>query len=407
MENKVYKGYKLERRLGGGSFGAVYECSKDNCKYAIKVISEEKDLKKSVEVALSKNFNINNPFLLKYHTIFEDSGSTFLVMEFCPKGNMRSFLSQRPPTGFSFEVVMKIFLELLVGLGDLHEHRILHRDLKPENCLLDEGGDVKIGDFGSGRMMMSKTSMAKSTTVGTLGYQSPEILNEIPYSYPSDVWSLGVMMYELIVGTVPFMGSLLTVAMKVNSGVFEKIPEAAFDPKISAIIHSMLVLDPQKRPTILQIMTDPVIAGYAKAIDFAKYVEQKELASEKVPEARVSKTTIALGLLSAVGWGVVVAAAAPEIVLGAGGVWIASGVGTLVSLSKDGFFKDRRKKKSSGSSPPPTGMGKKDERYTEEQRESLQIHKRCYRCNEPVHYEEHNRQYACDTCGYYFPIAKE
>ena len=136
----------------------------------------------------------------------------------------------------------------------VHDRKILHRDLKCQNIFLTKNGIIKLGDFGIARVLSSTRENVR-TMVGTPYYLSPEIIDSKPYNFKSDIWSLGVVLYELCALKPPFDAeSLPKLAMKIVRGNYNPIP-SHYSKELKNLIASLLALDPQKRPSVHQILS--------------------------------------------------------------------------------------------------------------------------------------------------------
>jgi len=134
----------------------------------------------------------------------------------------------------------------------------LHRDLKSQNIFITANGRVKLGDFGIAKVLSKTTDNAK-TMVGTPYYLSPEIIENRPYSFKSDIWSLGVLLYEMCSLKPPFdASSLHFLALKIVRGVYPALP-AQYSRDLKALTAKMLATDPQRRPSVHQILKEPII----------------------------------------------------------------------------------------------------------------------------------------------------
>uniref|UniRef100_A0A0G4HBB8 mitogen-activated protein kinase kinase n=1 Tax=Chromera velia CCMP2878 TaxID=1169474 RepID=A0A0G4HBB8_9ALVE len=162
-------------------------------------------------------------------------------------------------------------MKVLVGLDYLHRvKKVMHRDLKPANLLLNTQGEVKISDFGvSGELDVENGNTAKSTFVGTLVYMSPERLQGQPYRVDSDVWALGMVLFEAALGRLPFQKEGETAA---NFGFWEMIeffdtvevtvPAGETSPELKDLIDKCLQKDPSARPTAESLLKHPWLAKY-------------------------------------------------------------------------------------------------------------------------------------------------
>jgi len=134
--------------------------------------------------------------LFSYH---EDNKAFYLIIEYVENGTLFSVIQKNK--GLTEDDAFKYFIQVASALNFLHDNNLIHRDLKPENCLIDKEGNVKLCDFG---WTVDTLHGERATFCGTYEYMAPEIIKEKPYSKSIDVWSLGVLLYELIHSYSPF-----------------------------------------------------------------------------------------------------------------------------------------------------------------------------------------------------------
>jgi len=140
----------------------------------------------------------------------------------------------------------------------IHDRKIIHRDLKGQNVFMTRKGIIQIGDFGIAKVLAATMAKAK-TCVGTPYYLSPEIVQAQAYTLSTDIWSMGVMLYELCALKPPFDGtSLHMLSMKIVRGVYNPAP-AIYSQAMHQLIKQCLSIDPTKRPTVNQILKMPLI----------------------------------------------------------------------------------------------------------------------------------------------------
>jgi len=140
----------------------------------------------------------------------------------------------------------------------MHDKKILHRDLKSQNIFLTKNGLIKLGDFGIAKCLNYTLEKVK-TVVGTPYYLSPEIVENRPYSFKSDIWSLGVLLYELICLKMPFDASSLPMLyIKIIRGVYSPIPNN-FSKELKLLVNMLLTIDSEKRPCINDILKLPYL----------------------------------------------------------------------------------------------------------------------------------------------------
>ena len=267
MENKEVKviedrnsnvKYILGKKLGKGSFGECYSCisNEDNQEYAIKIMSKEKLKEKNILFHLAKSEItiqqiLNSSKIVKIKGYIEDSKYIYIIQEYCKNNSLSKLLSERKYLT-EIEVQSYIF-QLIQGLNYLHSRKIIHRDIKPSNLLLDEKLELKIADFGVSKKLSEGQKLKEK--LGTQVFMAPEIwkLSEEGYSFEVDIWSLGITMYQLLTGELPFKVKNNN-GKNIIKGEFG-YPENIFvSNEAKNLIKQILVTDPKKRPSLNQIV---------------------------------------------------------------------------------------------------------------------------------------------------------
>ncbi|XP_077611494.1 serine/threonine-protein kinase SIK1 [Crocuta crocuta] len=246
--------YDVERTLGKGNFAVVklarHRVTKTQV--AIKIIDKTRldssNLEKIYrEVQIMKL--LNHPHIIKLYQVMETKDMLYIVTEFAKNGEMFDYLTSNGH--LSENEARKKFWQILSAVEYCHSHHIVHRDLKTENLLLDGSMDIKLADFGFGNFYKSGEPL--STWCGSPPYAAPEVFEGKEYEGPQlDIWSLGVVLYVLVCGSLPFDGpSLPALRQRVLEGRF-RIP-FFMSQDCETLIRRMLVVDPAKRITIAQI----------------------------------------------------------------------------------------------------------------------------------------------------------
>jgi NIMA (never in mitosis gene a)-related kinase 1/4/5 len=190
---------------------------------------------------------------------FETSPSSLcIVMELANGGDLYEKIKQLKKKGSSFseEQIWNIFIQVVKGLKALHSHKVLHRDLKCANVFLNKDGTVKLGDLNVSKV--AKAGLVYTQT-GTPYYASPEVWQDKPYDSKSDIWSLGVVLYEMCTLNPPFTDtSMQGLCKKVMKGNYPSIP-ARYSKDLSSLIATLLQVSPSKRPSCSQILHMPAL----------------------------------------------------------------------------------------------------------------------------------------------------
>ncbi len=256
--------YTVTARIGKGAMGTVYRAtdSQTNQVVAIKVISRELALNPEMMERFRREGEalqqLRHPNIVGFIEAFQHEEQYVIVMEYVGGGSLHSLIKQGP---LPINRTQKIALELCDALTRAHHLNIVHRDIKPENILLAEDGTPKLTDFGVAKLMSEATRLTGTgTQVGTPYYMCPEAWEGRPLDAQADIWSLGIVFYEMLAGEVPFGGETLVAVMNkvLNSPLPDlKTKRADIPEGLSQIIKRMLTRDKTKRyATIRQIAAD-------------------------------------------------------------------------------------------------------------------------------------------------------
>ena len=274
--------FKIEKVLGKGSFGSVYLVTrkKDKKIYAIKTVILEKLNKKEQENSVNEVrilASVNHPNVIGYKEAFwnDKESSLNIVMEYADDGDLQTKIQKMRKEGgmFTENIIWSYSIQMIEGLKALHDKKIMHRDLKSANIfLVKENHQCKLGDMNVSKVIKDKVLL---TQTGTPYYASPEVWNDSPYSYKSDLWSIGCVIYELCALHPPFNGKDLDeLYVNVCKGKVERINKIYSDD-LWKMILMLLQVDVKKRVDCDSFLNSKLIMRKKKEMKEFNYLENK------------------------------------------------------------------------------------------------------------------------------------
>ncbi|XP_070800071.1 ribosomal protein S6 kinase alpha-3 isoform X1 [Pituophis catenifer annectens] len=243
--------FELLKVLGQGSFGKVFlvkKISGSDAKqlYAMKVLKKATlKVRDRVRTKMERDIlvEVNHPFIVKLHYAFQTEGKLYLILDFLRGGDLFTRLSKE--VMFTEDDVKFYLAELALALDHLHSLGIIYRDLKPENILLDEEGHIKLTDFGLSKESIDHEKKAYSFC-GTVEYMAPEVVNRRGHTQSADWWSFGVLMFEMLTGTLPFQGKdrkeTMTMILKAKLGMPQFL-----SPEAQSLLRMLFKRNPANR----------------------------------------------------------------------------------------------------------------------------------------------------------------
>ena len=256
--------YSILKVLGEGSFGKCYlvQAGSDSSKRVIKQV-DLNPLSKPEQSEACKEAKVleqlDHPNIIRFREVYKTKKNKLcIVMDYADGGDLASKIKSQRSTPFPEDFILSVFVQLCLALKHVHDRKVIHRDLKPQNVFLMQSGNVKLGDFGIAKVLSRTVEQAK-TLVGTPYYLSPEVVESQPYSFMSDVWSLGAILYEMCALRPPFMAdSIHALAIKIIEGRYEPI-SSRYSSELSGLVTALLVREPANRPSIHQILRFPIV----------------------------------------------------------------------------------------------------------------------------------------------------
>lgn len=285
--------YERIRKIGQGSFGRIYLIRdiRDGEEYCLKEVEMDMDSEPMRKQALAEaKFlkDINHPNIISVLEYFVEDDMLYMIMEYAAGGDLDTKIKEQKEKSkeekggdeliyFSEDQIMKWLVQICFALKHIHDRRILHRDIKTPNMFLTKDNIIKLGDFGVARVLENTLDQAK-TQIGTPYYLSPELCRNEPYGHKSDMWALGVVLYEVTSLCRPFEGSnILALVNGITTQEPDAIPtEYSFD--LRAVINCLLAKKPNQRPSVNTVLIFPFLRPWVDAYlkDFKEYRANEE-----------------------------------------------------------------------------------------------------------------------------------
>ena len=263
MKNLSMSDFKIISVLGRGFYGKVMLVQKNDTGelYAVKSVRKSRlaETGKANTIIAERNIMMkaHHPFIVNLCFAFQTPTKFYLGLEYAPGGELFYHMDRLGVV--QIDDARLYTAEIGLALSYLHSLGIVYRDLKPENILLDKMGHIKLTDFGLSKDLVEDGKT--STFCGTSEYLAPEVVMQMPYSYPIDIWALGILCYEMILGATPFYDENKS---KMFSNIVSAQPyfPPQLDRRIADFISKLLCKNPAERPTFEDMKTHPFFEGF-------------------------------------------------------------------------------------------------------------------------------------------------
>jgi len=254
MIGKTLSHYKILKKLGEGGMGEVYlaEDTKLKRKTAIKLLpphlTKNKESRERFEREAQAAAALNHPNIVTVHEIGEFEDQVFIVMEYVEGETLQELIIDNRQ--LSIDNCVNIAIQICEGLEKAHQADIIHRDIKPGNIIIDKDNRVKILDFGLAKLKGVSQLTKETSTIGTIHYMSPEQVRGEEVDHRSDIWSLGVILYEMVLGELPFNGEyeqaiMYSIVNEYPESIIVQRPGIHF--KLERIIKKAMAKEPIER----------------------------------------------------------------------------------------------------------------------------------------------------------------
>ncbi|KAJ5072001.1 serine/threonine-protein kinase ial-related [Anaeramoeba ignava] len=254
--------FEIGKPLGKGKFGNVYLAREKKSQYivALKVLYKKELIRGKVEHQLRREIEIQShlrhPNVLRLYGYFYDERRVYLILEFAGQGELYKILCKKGK--FDEETAANYIASIGSALSYCHSKHVIHRDIKPENLLLDINGNVKIADFG---WSVHAPSNRRKTLCGTLDYLPPEMIEAKDHDEKVDIWSLGVLIYEFLVGSPPFEATGNHETYRRITNVLYQFPDHV-SPLARDLISKLLIKNPKDRLPLHDLLKHPWITSH-------------------------------------------------------------------------------------------------------------------------------------------------
>ena len=253
--------FEFIKELGTGSFGQVYLAKHKKTKaiYAIKSIDKQDPLNLEEKASFAREveimYKLNHPNIVKLYGHFEDNNYCYFIMQYIPKRSVYEIIPRKGKQP-NLKLIASVMKDLISAVYYLHNMKpvIIHRDIKPENILLDENSKAYLTDFGWSNYI--QTYKRRTTVCGTPLYLPPEMVKGESHDEKADIWCIGVLLFELTTGKVPFDGRDIDT-VKVNILKLNISWPRLMDNNARDLISKILKLNPRERLTIEEILNHP------------------------------------------------------------------------------------------------------------------------------------------------------
>jgi len=243
--------YELLARIGGGGMALVYK-ARDNLlnRYvAVKVLRQQfmhdEDFIRRFNREAQAAASLSHPNIVSIYDVGQDADTHYIVMEFVDGANLNEIIRERAP--LQSEEAVKIASQICDALDHAHYNQIIHRDIKPHNILIGNNGRVKVTDFGIARAVTASTITQTGSVIGSVHYFSPEHAKGVAAGEKSDIYSLGIVLYQMLTGRLPFLGeSPISVALKHLQEPFEQPRKV--NPYIPQSVENIILRAMRKNP---------------------------------------------------------------------------------------------------------------------------------------------------------------
>jgi len=282
--------YEIITRIGGGGMALVYKAQDLllNRFVAVKILRQQfvhdeefiQRFRREAQSAAS----LSHPNVVSIYDVGQEDETHYIVMEYVEGSNLNEIIKERAP--LQTEEAVRIASQICDALEHAHQNHIIHRDIKPHNILIGKNGRVKVTDFGIARAVTSSTITQTGSVVGSVHYFSPEHAKGVSTGEKSDLYSLGIVLYQMLTGRLPFLGeSPISVALKHLQEDFEE--PRAVNPHIPQSVENIILKSMRKNPGERYESAREMLRDLETCLDGSRLHEPKAVFPSDLDETRV------------------------------------------------------------------------------------------------------------------------
>ena len=293
--------YRVIREVGSGGMAHVYRAINMSSRkvVAVKMLKEEylndQEFLRRFEREAKASLALSHENIVRAFGVGDDNGVPYIVLEYVEGKTLKELIQESPGGHLSVQQAIGICSQILDALSYAHAHGIIHRDVKPQNVIVTSRGRAKLADFGIAREVTASTvTFAGKNVIGSVHYISPEQAKGLPATQESDIYSAGISLYEMLTGTVPFIGDT-TVATALMHLSAKPVPPRELNPAVPPALNDIVLRAIEKEPAMryasAKLMRSDLIRSLSHPNGtFARDRESKET---KVPGRRMSLSVYA------------------------------------------------------------------------------------------------------------------
>ncbi len=293
--------YRVIREVGSGGMARVYRAINMSSRkvVAVKMLKEEylndQEFLRRFEREAKASLALSHENIVRAYGVGDDNGVPYIVLEYVEGETLKDLIKKSPGGHLSVQRAIGICSQILDALSYAHAHGIIHRDVKPQNVIVTSRGKAKLADFGIAREVTASTvTFSGKNIIGSVPYISPEQAKGLPTTEESDIYSVGISLYEMLTGTVPFVGETPVATALLHLSAVPVPPRdlvPSIPPALNDIVLRALEKEPNRRYTSAKLMRSDLIRSLSHPNGtFARDRESKE---SKVPERRMSLSVYA------------------------------------------------------------------------------------------------------------------